>query len=243
MVSTLLGFLSIIIFSGVYFIDFDFLHRIKTADFASFTAGVGTVYVFIHMLPQLHHGQELIEEHFPAIQFTGSQYSIYLIALVGFITFYMFDRFLTHTHRLPTDKYNSVDELAFYWSSVLFICLYNVLIGYVVGSYSQGSMSYRFVYLIAYSVHFFAVKWGLYHIFPKKYQKQARYPIVISLFIGYFIAIFFNVSPIVLTINEALLTGAMVLVVFKHELPNEKDSKSKAFAVGILASVFLFMLI
>lgn len=243
MVSTLLGFASIIIFSGVYFIDFNFLHRVKDADFASFAAGVGTVYVFIHMLPQLSHGQYLLEEYFPDIDFTGSQYSIYLIALFGFIFFYMFDRFLTHTTRLPTDEYKTTDELALYWTNILFICLYNMLIGYVVGSYTSGSVSHRIVYGLAYVVHFLTVKWGLYHLYPKRYEAQARYPIVISLFIGYFVAVFFNISDVVLAINEALLTGAMILTVFKHELPNEKDSKSKAFSVGIIASVLLFMLI
>ena len=42
---------------------------------------------------------------------------------------------------------------------------------------------------------------------------------------------------------EAVLTGAMILNVFKHELPNEEDSKSRAFIVGILLSALLFIMI
>lgn len=243
MVSTLLGFLSIIVFSIVYYHDFKFLNRIKDADFVSFSAGVGAVYVFIHMLPQLSHGQHLLEDSFPTIHFIGSQYTIYLIALLGFLFFYMFDTFLTHTRRLPTDEYSTSSELAFYWTNVIFISLYNMLIGYFVGSYTFDSVSYRIIYLIAYVIHFIAIKHGIYHIFPRKYERQGKYPIIIGLFIGYFIGYFFPVSGLVLSITEALLTGAMILTVFKHELPNEQDSKMKSFTVGILSSILLFMLL
>ena len=188
MISTVLGFLSIIIFAIVFYYDFKILNRINEANFVSFAAGVGSVYVFIHMLPQLSHGQHLLEEAFPTIHFTGSQYTIYLIALTGFLFFYMFDTFLTHTRRLPTDEYSTSSELAFYWTNVIFISLYNMLI-------------------------------------------------------GYFIGFFFPVSGLVLSITEALLTGAMILSVFKHELPNEQDSKMKAFTIGILSSILLFMLL
>lgn len=243
MIATLLGFLSIVVFSMVYYYDFQFLHRFKEADFASFSAGVGSVYVFIHMLPQLSHGQHLLEEAFPSIHFIGSQYTIYLIALAGFLFFYMFDTFLTHTRRLPTDEYSTSSELAFYWTNVIFITLYNMLIGYFVGSYNTDNISYRIIYLIAYVIHFLTIKHGIYHVFPRKYDEKGRYPIMVGLFIGYFIGHFFPVSALILAINEALLTGAMILTVFKHELPNEQDSKMKAFTVGILASILLFMLL
>lgn len=241
--STLLGFFSIIIFSVVYYFDLEILSRFKTADITSFAAGVGTVYVFIHMLPQVAHGQFLLEVEFPDVHFTGSQYSMYVVALIGFIFFYMFDSFLTHTRRLPTDEYRSPDELAFYWTNVLFIILYNMLIGYVVGSYEQGSSSFRLIYAIAYSLHFIAIKFGIYHLYPRRYKAQARYPIVLGLFLGYFIGFIVELDPLLLAINEALLTGAMILNVFKHELPNEQDSRSKSFIMGILSSGVLFMLI
>ena len=243
MVSMLVGFLSIVVFGIVYYYDFSILHRIKDADFASFSAGVGSVYVFIHMLPQLSHGQHLLEDTFPTVHFTGSQYTIYLVALAGFLFFYMFDTFLTHTRRLPTDEYSTSGELAFYWTNVIFISLYNMLIGYVVGSYTTDSVSYRIIYMVAYVVHFLAIKHGIYHVFPKKYKHQGRYPIILGLFVGYFIGYFFPVSELVLSISESLLTGAMVLSVFKHELPNEQDSKMKAFTIGIISSILLFMLL
>lgn len=244
MTSTLLGFLSIIVFSIIYYYEFTILnHKITNDDFASFAAGVGSVYVFIHMLPQLSHGQHLLEEAFPTILFTGSQYTIYLIALAGFLFFYMFDTFLAHTKRLPTDEYTTNSEQAFYWTNVIFISLYNMLIGYFVGSYNFDNVSYRIIYLVAYFIHFLAIRHGIYHIYPQKYEQQGKYPMIVGLFIGYFIGFFFPISGLLLAIVEALLTGAMILTVFKHELPNEQDSKMKSFTIGILSSILLFMLL
>lgn len=243
MVSVTLGFASIIIFSLVYLVDFKVLRKLNAAKLSSFAAGVGTVYVFIHMLPQLAHGQELLKAQFHEYHFFGSQFAIYLVALTGFVFFYMFERILAYTAKLPTEEYTSSYELYYYWTNVIFISLYSALIGYVVGSYNLNDISYQLIYLLAYVLHFITIKWGIYHIYPKKYDEQARYPIALGLFVGYFIAFFFNISDVVLALIEAFLTGAMILNVFKHELPNEEDSKSRSFIIGILLSTFLFMMI
>lgn len=244
MLSTFFSFFTIVIFGGVYYSDFKYIHRIKEQYSFSFSSGIGVVYVFIYMLPHLAKGQHLMATHFQNHPLLGGPYAMYIVALIGFIFFYVFDTFLTHTRRLPTDDYDTRSELAFYWTSVMFVCLYSLLIGYVVGSYASNDLTYQFKYLIAYVIHFLAIKYGIYHIFPEKYDKVARYPIVASLFLGYFIASFADILPITLAISEttieAFLTGAMILTVFKHELPNEKDSKTWAFSIGILVSLALF---
>ena len=241
--STILGFISIIIFSLVYFLDFKLLHRIDEAILNSFAAGVGVVYIFIHMLPQLAHGQPILEKSFNNFFLLGSNFAIYIIALTGFIFFYLFDQALVYTDQLPTKKYDKKIERSIYWANVFFVFTYNMLIGYVVGSYNLNSMAYQFVFLIAYLIHFIALKWGIYHVSPDLYNDKARYPIVLGLFIGYFLALLFSISENVFVIIEAFITGAMILMVFKHELPNEQDSKNRAFILGILLSLFLFMLL
>lgn len=80
-------------------------------------------------------------------------------------------------------------------------------------------------------------------MFRPPYITTARYPIVLGLFFGYFIAFVFNISENVFIIIEALITGAMILMVFKHELPNERDSRNTAFLIGIAISLFLFILL
>lgn len=241
--STILGFVSIIIFSLVYFLDFNLLHKIEEAILNSFAAGVGVVYIFIHMLPQLAHGQPLLQERFINSGLVGSNFAIYLIALSGFIFFYFFDQALVYTDQLPTKSYDKKMERSIYWANVFFVVTYNMLIGYVVGSYNLNSIRYQLIFLIAYFIHFVALKWGIYHVSPSLYNEKARYPIVVGLFAGYFLAFLFNISENLFIVIEAFITGAMILMVFKHELPNEQDSRNRAFLLGILLSLFLFMLI
>lgn len=241
MQSIVLGFVSIAIFSMVYFVDFQILHRVNDAKLTSFAAGVGAVYVFIHMLPQLAHGQMIIEEAIEYKEFFGSHFLIYVIALVGFIFFYSFEKVLIFTDRLPTQEYKQMWERSFYWTNVIFITLYNTLIGYVVGSYNLDNITYQIIYLIAYVLHFITLKWGIYHIYPDLYKRKARYPIAFGLFLGYFVAFVFDISELVFVIIEAFVTGAMILSVFKHELPNEQDSRGRAFIAGIALSLVLFL--
>lgn len=239
--STILGFISIVIFSLVYFLDFKLLHRVEEAILNSFAAGVGVVYIFIHMLPQLAHGQPILEKSFKGSFLFGNHFAIYIIALAGFIFFYFSDQILVYTNQLPTKRYDKKMERSIYWANVFFVFTYNMLIGYVVGSYNLNSMAYQLVFLVGYFVHFIALKWGIYHVSPDLYNEKARYPIVLGLFIGYFLALLFSISENVFIIIEAFITGAMILLVFKHELPNEQDNKNRAFILGILLSLLLFL--
>ena len=160
-----------------------------------------------------------------------------------FVFFYFFDQILVYTDQLPTKSYQKKMDRSIYWANVFFVVTYNMLIGYVVGSYNLNSISYQLIFLVAYFVHFVALKWGIYHVSPQLYNEKARYPIIIGLFVGYFIALIFNISDLVFIIIEAFITGSMILMVFKHELPNEQDSKNRAFILGIVLSLFLFMLL
>lgn len=243
MMSTILGFSSILIFSLVYFLDLNLLHKIDEAILNSFAAGIGVVYIFIHMLPQLAHRQAVLMDSFYDVNLLGSSFAIYIVALIGFIFFYLFDQILVYTDQLPTKVYEKTMERSIYWANVFFVVAYNMMIGYVVGSYNLNSVSYQLIFLLAYFIHFIALKWGIYHVSPALYNDRARYPIALGLFIGYFIALFFNISENIFIIIEALITGAMILMVFKHELPNEKDSRNTAFLVGIILSLFLFLLL
>lgn len=243
MLSTMLGFISIVIFSLVYFLDLGLLHKIDAAILNSFAAGIGVVYIFIHMLPQLAHGQSVLMASYPQINLIGSNFAIYIIALIGFIFFYLFDQILVYTDQLPTKSYEKTMERSIYWANVIFVVVYNSMIGYVVGSNNLNSPTYQLIFLVAYFIHFIALKWGIYHVSPPLYNDRARYPIVLGLFFGYFIAFIFNISENVFIIIEALITGAMILMVFKHELPNERDSRNTAFLVGIAIALFLFILL
>lgn len=243
MLTTMLGFISIVIFSLVYFLDLNLLHKIDEAILNSFAAGIGVVYIFIHMLPQLAHGQNVLTETYQNIHLIGGSFAIYIIALIGFIFFYLFDQILVYTNQLPTQRYEKTIERSIYWANVIFVIIYNSMIGYVVGSYNLNSPTYQLIFLVAYFIHFIALKWGIYHVSPDLYNDRARYPIVFGLFLGYFIAFVFNISENVFIIIEALITGAMILMVFKHELPNERDSRNTAFLIGIVISLFLFILL
>ena len=148
MVSLTLGFTSIVIFSLVYLVDFNILKKLDARKLTSFAAGVGTVYVFIHMLPQLAHGQHVLAETLTLPLFLSHKYAIYLVALTGFVFFYMFERVLSYTTKLPTEDYTTRHELYFYWTNILFISLYSMLIGYVVGSYNLNDISYQIIFYV-----------------------------------------------------------------------------------------------
>lgn len=238
MQTTLLSFLSIMIFSLVYLVDSKLHHFIDDKTLSSFAAGFGVVYIFIRMLPQLAHGQLVLEKNLENIEFSGSSYIIYIIALAGF---YFLDQTLIHTDQIPAKAYDKKKERQIYLPNVLFLSIYNMLIGYVVGSYSLNNTSYQLIFLIAYYIHFIALKWGIYRLSPRLYKEKARYIIVSGLFLGYFTALLFNISEHVFIIIEAFITGCMILIVFKYELSTGQNIKKSSFVLGFLLSLLLFI--
>lgn len=241
--STFVSIFTVLIFALIYYLNFEFLYKFNQKKLTSFVAGFGIVYVIIYMLPQLAHGHHLLDLQFPQSFILGNNSFIYLVTLFGSIFFYLFDLILSLTEEYRDQNIEKQNMTYNYWMHIVFFALYNLLIGFVVGSDILDTSFQQFIYLIAYIIHFVAIRWGVYNLNPIKYNFLIRYIFIGSLFFGYLSAFIFNIPEYVLYVFESFMTGGMLLLVFNHEIPIKKDSDRLSLVMGVIVATVLFMIL
>lgn len=216
------------ILTGLFFIFIHFMtnkilptERLKQLRWFSFSGGLAVSYVFVYVLPALHNEQQNI-----ALDMTlfAMQSEIYFIGLVGVIMFY--------GSQLYVRQRENDNELTF-WTQILFYTTYNALVAYVVIS-AQVSGIQALFYSAAIGMHFIAVAHDMWREFAEKYNALGRYMLALGILFGWSLGVFVEFTALVQSIIFAFISGAMILNVFKYELPEDKHAHFPTFATGVV---------
>lgn len=198
-----------------------FLDRTPRSIWLSFGGGVSVAYVFVHLLPELAALQSEHDER--------SEILLYLWALAGLVIFYGLEQMAkgaakgrsTESPWLPY----AVHLGAF--------AVYNFLIGYLLEEQAL-TEGWRGValYTLAMGLHFVVNDRALYAHHHDRYLHSGRWILIAAIFAGTASAFAFQIGPIWLAGAFAFLGGSVVLNVIKEELPEERESRFWAFALG-----------
>ena len=106
---------------------FSYLPRSK---WLSFAGGISVSYVFVHIMPELAKGQELLQEK--TLEFL--EHHSYLIALSGLLLFYGLEKAAKQSPQ--SHRHGSNDEMSanidVFWLHISSFTLYNAIIGYLL---------------------------------------------------------------------------------------------------------------
>lgn len=187
----------------------------------SFSGGLAVSYIFIYLLPTLHKEQTDIEE--PYRHFTMES-EVYFAGLIGVVLFLGIQIII---------KQNYISHTSSFWSAISFYALYNALVSYTVLSFEVSGIEAVF-YCIAIGLHFIAVAHEMWREFPHEYTKYGRYILGSGIAIGWIVALNIDLIPLIRSFIFALVSGAMIFTVFKHELPSEKETHFPSFLIAVL---------
>lgn len=70
--------------------------------------------------------------------------------------------------------------------------------------------------------------------FPHEYNKYGRYILAEGIIVGWIVALTTELTPLFKSIIFSLVSGAMIFTVFKHELPDEKETHFPAFFAAVV---------
>ncbi|MDQ4045379.1 MAG: hypothetical protein M3173_08020 [Chloroflexota bacterium] len=199
----------------------------------SIAGGVAVAYVFVHLLPNLSGAQEVIAEAAEAM--LGSlERHVYLLALVGLVVFYGLERAARGSRKTRRDtKGKDAASSGVFWLHVTSFAAYNLLIGYLLHSRGlEEGRQFTILFAIAMGLHFITTDFGLREHYKGSYEGIARWIFSGALIIGWVVSFAGGVSEGVRAILLAFLAGGVVLNVLKEELPEERESRFWAFALG-----------
>ncbi len=75
----------------------------------------------------------------------------------------------------------------------------------------------------------------------RDYQRFGRWILVAAIVVGWIIGLATEISEVALAVLIAFLAGGVILNVLKEELPEERESRSSAFVIGVVAYTALLL--
>ena len=214
-----LTFVVALVFSAIH-IWSESLHRFlyKSEEIAaSFGGGMAIAYVFMHLLPELEKGNQLLGV------------GVNFITLIGFLLFYGMQR-LAWKSKLQG---HSTSNLIFYLK-LLFACLYNGLLIYAIPEQFDQSWPFVILYLLAMSLHLIGGDHSLSEEHNHEFKSWGRYLLVAAVIAALVIDIFTDpANELVSDVLTAILAGSLMFNIFKEELPTPENSSFLWFGTGV----------
>ncbi len=223
----------------------NFLEGIPRSRWLSMAGGVSVAYVFIHIFPDLEQAQASISQGWrllPAIE-----HHAYLLALLGLVIFYGLERLVKSSQRRPgasaSDEGETTVSAGVFWLHMFSFALYNALIGYLLVHREEQDVRGLFLFFIAMAFHFLINDYGLRQDHKDTYQQIGRWMLAAAIVMGWILGLATNISEAATSALFAFLAGGIVLNVLKEELPEERQSRFSAFALGAAGYTLLLLLL
>lgn len=209
-----------------------FLDGTPRSRWLSMAGGVSVAYVFIHLLPELAQGQEIIlEKNFALLSYL--EHHTYLLALSGLVCFYGLERAMRrHRRKLPAD---APPPRGIFWLHIASFSLYNVLIGYLLVHREEPGFGSLVWFTVAMGLHFVVNDFGLQADHKALFRHRGRWVLSAAVIVGWGLGQTIELSELAITAVVAFITGSVVLNVLKEELPEERESRFSAFLLGAAA--------
>ena len=209
-----------------------FLDVLPRSRWLSAAGGISVAYVFVHLLPDLAEEQETIREA-TGESFTFLEYHVYLVALVGLAVFYGLERSarVSRRRRRGAGEEDATEDGVFRLHVASF-ALYNALIGYLLLHREEPGFQSLVLFAFAMGVHFVVNDYGLRAHHTGAYDRIGRWVLVAGILSGWVVGIFFEVSEAAIAVLFGFLAGGVIMNVLKEELPEERESRFWAFALG-----------
>lgn len=209
--------------------------------FLSVAGGISVAYVFLHLLPELSIFQEELQGELENSSLRFLENHIYLIAMIGMVTFYALEQSVKTSKRKPKQARQPKSGSGVFWIHIITFALYNSVIGYLLVREEYGDPWGMFLFFIAMGVHFITNDKGLRATHQEEYDQYGRWLLAIAILIGWGMGAFADVHEWIISVLTALLAGGVILNVLKEELPEERESSLLAFCVGLTSYSILLL--
>ena len=223
--------LVVLIFASVHLFSpkLVFLDHTPRSIWLSAAGGVSVAYVFVHLLPELAHFASLPQMAGEAGEHEGTAPWIYLLALTGLVVFYALERMAQGQagHRGTTSPAGA------FWLHLGGFALYNFLVGYLLEEQLREEGVFgMLLYAGALGLHFVVNDRALYGHHGQRYLRQGRWLLAGAVVAGWLASLGYEIPQTWIAGGFGFLAGSVVLNVIKEELPEERESRLWAFALG-----------
>jgi hypothetical protein len=218
-----------------------FLHSTPRSRWLSMGSGVSVAYVFVHILPDLSEAQRTVQEGLNT-ELAFLEHHVYLLALLGLAVFYGLERAAKVSRRRSQKAGNGdVTSSGVFWIHIVSFAVYNALIGYLLLHREVPDITSLLFFATAMALHFVVNDNGLREHHKKMYDHTGRWILAAAVLTGWAIGSSVELSQAAIAMLFAVLAGGVVLNILKEELPEERESRFWAFALGAFGYAALLL--
>lgn len=225
----LTGFLALTHLFAPAILDSEFLTKNSRRQdaVASFAGGVAVAYVFVHMLPELADGELAFSQiDIPdAIPDLFIQSALFLVALVGLVVFYAFD---------AKAESSTAGSRKLYRANLIMVGVLSLIFSYTNPDRIRLGADFAILFAIVMSLHFVLSDRGLARAHPQHFRRKDRWVLTAFLFAGLVLS---YIAPppneLFVAIPTAFLGGAVLMTVFREELPSVNVARLGWFTAGV----------
>lgn len=221
-----------------------FMRKTPRSWWLSVAGGASVAYVFVHVFPELGEGQADFEERgWLAGRFL--EHHVYLIALLGFGAFYGLERLVQRSRQKRMNANSTAADTTsvkhgeapppsrgVFWLHITSFGIYNLIVGYLLVHRDVEGPWSLLVFTLAMGLHFLVNDYGLHDHHQGMYTRTGRWVLCGAVLAGWGVGTLTRIHPAAMITLFAFLAGGVVLNVIKEELPEERQSRFWAFAIG-----------
>lgn len=217
-----------------------FLGGVPRSRWLSAAGGVSVAYVFVHLLPELAEGQEALREAAEgALPFFERH--VYVAGLVGLAVFYGLEHVVRTSRRERTTHAGDERSRGVFWVHMASYGTYNALIGYLLVHRIEQTAEALALFTLAIGLHFVVNDYGLRDDHRDAYTRLGRFVLAAAVLLGWAAGVATDISEAAIALLLAFVAGGVILNVLKEELPEERESRFSAFALGAGAYAALLL--
>jgi hypothetical protein len=211
----------------------------------SAAGGASAAYVFAVLLPKLVSAQVTLQELGGEGVLGFLRYHAFLVALVGVLVFWAFDRLVIvlvdgmiesleggarpHRTRMRGPLWRPV----LYTQAVAFAS-YTLLVGYLMGASVNAGLAQTGLFALAMALHFLGMAHGLHHQLGEAYDGFERWLLAAAILAGWCLAQFVELAQASLALWSSLFAGMLLFFVLRHEVPSPKEGRFVPLLLGAL---------
>lgn len=214
------------------------LDRLPRSRWLSAAGGVAVAYVFVHLLPDLARGQQVMDGIDIAL-LSYLEHHAYLLALLGLVVFYGLERMIKQ-HRQDKPAHHP-SHPAMFWLHIGAFGAYNGLIGYLLVHGESEDSTDLALYCVAMGLHFLVNDFALQDAHRDPFSRRGRWLLALMPVAGWAIGSVTEVSELAVSALAAFLGGSIILNVLKEELPEERNSRLGPFLLGSIGYAALLL--
>jgi hypothetical protein len=215
-----------------------FLNVIPRSRWLSIAGGVAVAYAIVHLLPELQGHHEVLRKATANVGYTWlAEHLLWLLVLLGLVVFYGLEKAALYSKGSSQENSRNI-----FWLHIVSYGVYNALLGYLLVQEDRGVRS-LVLYLIGIGLHFLINDYGLRQHHKKRYRHVGRWVLSASILVGWAVGVSTAHHEALTASVIAFLAGGILLNTFKEELPQERESRFWAFAVGAFGYAFILLAI